>query len=55
MVSGMTLKKRLSYSNVVKMLLKAYEDGLPVKDERQLELDFSGEEEESDIFSRYRK
>ena len=51
---------RLSYSNVVKMLLKAYEDGLPVKDERQLELDFSGgkekeEEEESDIFSRYRK
>tara|TARA_R100001082_G_C4364374_1_gene161068 strand:+ start:1660 stop:1932 length:273 start_codon:yes stop_codon:yes gene_type:complete len=50
---------RLSYSNVVKMLLKAYEDGLSVKDERQLELDFSGgkeeEEEETDIFSRYRK
>ena len=43
---------RLSYSNVVKMLLKAYEDRLPVKDDRQLELDFN--EKESDIFSRYK-
>ena len=32
---------RLSYSNVVKMLLKAYEDRLPIKDPNQLELDFS--------------
>ena len=43
---------RLSYSNVVKMLLKAYEDRLPIKDDRQLELDFN--EKESDIFSRYK-
>ena len=43
---------RLSYSNVVKMLLKAYEDRLPVKDDRQLELDFN--DKESDIFSRYK-
>ena len=43
---------RVSYSNVVKMLLKAYEDRLPIKDDRQLELDFN--EKESDIFSRYK-
>jgi hypothetical protein len=43
---------RLSYSNVVKMLLKAYEDRLPVKDDRQLELDFN--DKEADIFSRYK-
>ena len=43
---------RWSYSNLVKMLLKAYEDRLPIKDDRQLELDFN--EKESDIFSRYK-
>ena len=43
---------RLSYSDVVKMLLKTYEDGKPVKDERQLELDF--DEDKSDIFKRYK-
>ena len=43
---------RLSYSDIVKMLLKAYEDGGPVKDERQLELDFG--EGKSDVFKRYK-
>ena len=43
---------RLSYSDIVKMLLKTYEDGGPVKDERQLELDFG--EDRSDILERYK-
>jgi hypothetical protein len=34
------------------MLLKTYEDGGPVKDERQLEVDFG--EDRSDILERYK-
>jgi len=49
---------RLSYSNVVKMLLKAYEDRLPIKDPNQLELDFSSDGPETpvnaDILDRYK-
>jgi|TARA_R110001599_G_scaffold146262_5_gene329270 hypothetical protein len=40
---------RLSYSNVVKMLLKAYEDRLPIKDPNQLELDFSSDGPETPV------
>ena len=43
---------RLSYSDIVKMLLKTYEDGKPVKNENQMELDF--DEGKSDIFKRYK-
>ena len=43
---------RLSYSDIVKMLLKTYEDGKPIKDESQMELDF--DEDKSDIFKRYK-
>ena len=43
---------RLSYSDIVKMLLKKYEDGKPVKNENQMELDF--DEGKSDIFKRYK-
>tara|TARA_R100001443_G_scaffold2059_1_gene7076 strand:+ start:376 stop:600 length:225 start_codon:yes stop_codon:yes gene_type:complete len=45
---------KLSYSDLVKMLLKTYEDQLPVKDDRQLELDLE-EDKAFDMASRYKK
>jgi len=40
---------RISYNDVIKMLLKIYADG-QVKDDRQIEMDF--DEDKSDIFAR---
>jgi|TARA_R110002012_G_scaffold254345_1_gene433388 hypothetical protein len=44
---------RLSYSDIVKMLLKTYEDGKVVReDSQQMELGLG--EDKSDIFERYK-
>mgnify|MGYP003118832933 CR=1 FL=1 len=49
---------KLSYSDVVKMLLKTYEQQqetvVEEKNDNQVEMDFEEKPEEADIFQRYR-